>query len=112
MTILCLNTLNSLHEATGDVFHEILDTYLKDAKLNIDSIFSSSQSLDTDELLRLVHRLKGSSRNVGARELADLCESFERDLRNGVHGDLEQQVASISTSFENTLPLLQSYLES
>ena len=112
MTILCQNTINSLHEATGDVFHEILDTYLKDAQLNMESIFSSSRSHDTDELLLLVHRLKGSSRNVGARELADLCESFERDLRNGVHSDLDQRVAIISTSFENTLPLLQSYLES
>ena len=111
MTILCRNTLDSLHEATGDVIHEILDTYLNDAKLNIESIYSSLQSHDTDELLRLVHRLKGSSRNVGARELADLCESFERDLRNGEHGNLEQRVALISASFENTLPLLQSYLE-
>jgi len=111
MTILCQTTLHSLHDATGDVFHEIIDTYLTDAQLNIESMFASFRSRDTDQLLRLVHTLKGSSRNVGARELADLCESFERDLRNGEHSNLEKRVAIISTSFENTLPLLQGYLE-
>ena len=110
MSILCQNTINSLREATGEVFDMILDTYMKDAQKNVESMIVSSQSHDTDELLRLTHTLKGSSRNVGASELADLCESLEKDLRNGEHSDLDQRVTNISTSFENTLPLLQTYL--
>ena len=110
MTLLCQNTINNLQEATGDVFQEILDIYLKDAQQNIKSMISSSLSHDADQLLRLAHTLKGSSRNIGASELADLCETFEKDLRNGEHGNLEQRVTMISSSFENTLPLLQKYL--
>jgi len=111
MTLLCQNTIDRLQEATGDVFHEILDIYLKDAQKNLESIIASLLSHDTEKLLRLAHTLKGSSRNVGAIELSDLCESLEMDLRNGEHSNLDQRVNLISSSFENTLPLLQGYIK-
>lgn len=111
MTLVCQNTINSLHEATGDVFQEILDIYLKDAQMNIEAMIASSLLHDTDQLLHLAHTLKGSSRNVGTIELANLCESLEMDLRNGEHSNLDQRVNLISSSFKNTLPLLQGYIK-
>ena len=110
MTLLCQSTISSLQEATGDVFQEILGIYLKDAQQNLESMIASSQSHDTDQLLRLVHTLKGSSRNVGASELADLCESFEKDLRNAEYSNLDQRITIIRSTFEDTLPLLQGYI--
>ena len=108
MSPLCLDTLKSLHDATGDVFIEILNIYFADARSNIDSMRLLALKNDNDQLLRLAHTLKGSSRNIGARDLADTCEIFEKLLRSGTPCDLNQQVTLIN--YESTLPYLHEYL--
>ena len=111
MTPLCQDTLNSLHEATGEVFHDILNIYISDARDNINTLMQVAQKDDPEQLLRLVHTLKGSSRNVGAHELGEICESFEKILRNKEQCDITAHVDLINTAYETAVPLLQKYLD-
>jgi HPt (histidine-containing phosphotransfer) domain-containing protein len=111
MSPLCHDTLNSLHEATGEVFQDILNIYISDARNNIDTLLQIAEQNEHEQLLRLVHTLKGSSRNVGARELGEICESFEKLLRSEEQCDISKHVEQINTAYETTVPLLQKYLD-
>jgi len=107
---LCHNTLKNLHDATGDVFYEILTIYIDGAITNINALKLALKENDTDQLLRLAHTLKGSSRNVGASKTAQLCESFEKILRDNEQCDFQNHIDLIQSSYETSLPLLRKYL--
>jgi len=108
---LCITTLNNLRDATGEVFDEILKIYIDDATININLLRTASKENNFDQLIRLTHTLKGSSRNVGAIKTAELCESFEKSLKENPSCDLEMHINLIQSSNESSLPLLKKQFE-
>jgi len=74
-----------LREALGEdarhVVDEILGMYLHDSEPLVGEVLSAHQAADADALARLLHRLKGSSAQVGAQRLSNLCLKAESALR-------------------------------
>ena len=72
--------------------------YLDKAREQVVAIEKAAKSGDTDEILRVAHQLKGSSANLGASALAELCGQIENVATNGTYGmdslvaDLERQL--------------------
>lgn len=87
-----------LREAFGadakSVVDEILLLYLQDSEPLVGDILAAQASKDTEALERLLHRLKGSSAQIGALRLSSLCREAEDALRGSGPG----------------APLLTSYL--
>ncbi len=72
-------------DAAGDakaVVVEILTIFLQDSEPLIGEILSAHAAADRQALERLLHRLKGSSAQVGALRLSSLCLRAELALRD------------------------------
>ena len=52
---------------------------------------------DTKTLLAIAHALRGSSGNLGATRLADLCSRLEAELRNASVASADEYLSKIET---------------
>ena len=65
-------------ESEPDLIVELIDLYLEDAPRRIASLHEAAAVADEKGLRRAAHTLKGSSANLGALRIAELCEQIER----------------------------------
>lgn len=95
------HTLEQLHELVdGDDTSFLLDlfeSYLSTAR---ESIQTLREQADQDVLRRAAHTLKGSSLNVGAARVADLCKALEQELRATHPADLRGQIERIEAQVQ------------
>lgn len=61
---------------------DVFDTYIKGGKEALINLKSSLDSQDYDKMIHWSHKLKGSSRMIGARSVESLAEQFEKDSRS------------------------------
>lgn len=71
---------------------DLFESYLSTAKDNITLLRGE---VDHEVLRRAAHTLKGSSLNVGASRVAELCRHLESQLRAELPADMPEQVDQI-----------------
>jgi HPt (histidine-containing phosphotransfer) domain-containing protein len=84
------NVLSTLRDVMEDEFPTLLEVFLKDSDERIDAFHQSLNPADpaapaAPDLLALglnAHSFKGSSSNMGAVHLADLCRQLEELARS------------------------------
>lgn len=84
------NVLSTLRDVMEDEFPTLLEVFLKDSDERIDALHQSLNPADpaapaAPDLLALglnAHSFKGSSSNMGAVHLADLCRQLEELARS------------------------------
>lgn len=64
-------------EGEPDLIVELIDLYLEDAPRRIAALREALAAMDESGLKRAAHTLKGSSANLGARRVAELCSQLE-----------------------------------
>jgi diguanylate cyclase (GGDEF)-like protein len=69
--------LTTLRENAGNAYLEMIEVYLEDQVLYLDTVDKAVKEEDRQLLKRIVHTLKSSSRHFGARKFSDLCEMIE-----------------------------------
>jgi len=84
-----LELLAELEEIMEEEFPTLLETFLADAQKHYQQIGSTWQNVDFDGLRRSAHSLKGSSANIGASALADLCATLEAQAHAQETGSTE-----------------------
>jgi two-component system sensor histidine kinase/response regulator len=73
-----LEQIRDLQEAGGsDFLTELIDIYLKDSAVLMDRIQKGLAGDESQPLRKSLHSLKGSSGNLGAYQLAELCGNME-----------------------------------
>src|SRR5258708_15548373 len=91
-----LNAFEELQSDDGsDLIVELIDLYLKDAPQRMLAIREAALANDWVLLKRAVHNLKGSSANLGVRQVAQTCkelEGIECEHSPEVVGELLQQM--------------------
>lgn len=100
------HTLEQLHELVeGDdtsFLFDLFESYLSTAR---ESIQMLREEVDQDVLRRAAHTLKGSSLNVGAVRVAELCKVLEQQLRathpDDLRGQLERIEAQVQQVHDN-----------
>jgi HPt (histidine-containing phosphotransfer) domain-containing protein len=94
-------TLEQLRELIdGDdtsFLNDLFESYLSTAKDSIDSLRGDT---DQEVLRRAAHTLKGSSLNIGASRVADLCRQLENALRSQPPADLLARVEQIESGVQ------------
>ena len=105
-----VGVLKSLQELLGDNFALLIETYLTDSQKRIERLHQAYNADDMDEISSEVHGLKGSSRNLGANQIGDLCEVLEKEARQGAIINKEQQLAAIESNFAAVTAQLSVYL--
>ncbi len=91
-----------------DIVGELIDLYLKDSKRRFSEIERALGRADAPALTDAAHALKGSSLNLGARPLGDLCRRIEEACSQGSIGTaaglvlkLEQELSRVSRALRS-----------
>ncbi|KNX76771.1 Hpt domain-containing protein [Pseudomonas sp. BW16M2] len=70
--------LSDLREVMEDGYLQLLETFLEDSERRLSQLHEAK---DADELGLAAHSFKGSSSNMGAVGLAELCQQLEERVR-------------------------------
>ena len=105
-----LEGLKKFQEADEpDFVTELIDLFLEDTAVQLESLKVAVSKNDVTEVRRLAHLVKGSSGNIGAVGLAELCQEMETtDLGTFAHDSfgqtlllkLEEEFRQVSEAFK------------
>ncbi len=102
-------TLNTLKQVMEDDFGLLLETFKQDSTERLKKLYEVVQGTDADLIRRSAHSFKGSSSNVGAKQLSALCAALEKKaLAGDLHG-LTEDVQAIEQEFLLVQSLLDSF---
>jgi HPt (histidine-containing phosphotransfer) domain-containing protein len=102
-------TFEGLLEAVGGdraFIVELIDTYVADAPLQLQSMRAATVAGSAADLVRPVHTLKSSSASLGALTLADLCGSIEARARAGEVEGAATAVGNVALALDAVLTAL------
>lgn len=88
-------SLNGLKEVMGEEFPLLVDTFINDSDVRIETIRDAVNAADPEAIRRTSHSLKGSASNMGATQLTQLCRELEdmgHDGRSDGAEDILQKV--------------------
>jgi histidine phosphotransfer protein HptB len=91
--------LRELQVVMGDDFGKLLQTFATDSAARINAIQQTAAAADSEALRRAAHSFKGSSGNMGARQLSDLCRQIEDFARDGVIEPCMPLIAELTNEF-------------
>ena len=78
---------------------ELIDTFIGDAKTQIEALQAAGAAGDIAAVVRPAHSLKSNAANVGATVLGDLCRTLEVDARAGDVPDMATRIEAVETEF-------------
>ncbi|KAI2694501.1 Hpt domain-containing protein [Pseudomonas sp. TNT3] len=100
------DVLVALQEVMEDEYPMLLDTFLADSEERLSLL---RQQKDAGQLMETAHSFKGSSSNMGAVRLADLCHELEHCAKEQ-HPlpELEKLIGEIDREFAVVRPLYEA----
>lgn len=96
--------LSALREVMEDDYPLLLDTFLADSEERLRLLHKAS---DAYQLIITAHSFKGSSSNMGAIRLAELCHQLELRAKESSLGGIKKLVAEIDGEFAIVRPLFK-----
>jgi diguanylate cyclase (GGDEF)-like protein/PAS domain S-box-containing protein len=97
-----------LHQLVGREFTGILRIFFDETPGLIATLQQAVTSGDSEQAMRIAHRMKSSSASMGALRLSDACREIELSARAGVIGD---RVYELATRLDNEFEHLRIELE-
>ena len=94
-----LEALAVLKEIMEDEFTALVHTYLTDAQGRIALMHELLEQQNLDEISKNAHSLKGSSSNLGASLLTDLCFQVEQRSKKDQTEGLDMLIKQIHEEF-------------
>lgn len=104
-------TLASLWEmqaaAETDLLSELLQLFRSDAEPLLQSLAQAVAEDDPEGQRRAAHGLKGAAANLGARQLAALCQELEQRGRAGTTEGARELLATVETEYPRVVQALE-----
>jgi len=94
--------ISNLKELFGEGFEGIVSTYFEDFESKSQALDAALKSKDFDVVLKLAHSLKGSSLNMGATGLANVCFQVEMASKSSNFQRIEQQNLELQKLYPQT----------
>ena len=91
-----------LQELVGDdreTIREFLTEYLASAQTQFDALKTAFEARDMRHVSAITHKLKSSSRSVGALVLGDLCAGIENAGKEGDDSFIDEQMTELETTW-------------
>lgn len=101
--------LATLQDVMEDDFALLVDTFISDSGERIRSLHSSIPAKDADVIRRTAHSFKGSSSNIGAAYLAELCGLMEAQALAANLEALPLHLVEIEAEFTQVVALLKAF---
>ena len=98
------DVLSALQEVMEDEYPLLLDTFLADSQERLRQLHKAGDAI---ALIATAHSLKGSSSNMGAIRLAELCHQLEQQAKELSPGDIKELVAEIGGELAVVGPLYE-----
>jgi HPt (histidine-containing phosphotransfer) domain-containing protein len=89
---------------------ELLEAFLHSARRQAAELNAASVAGDARQVGALAHKLKSSSRSVGALRLGDLCEDLEETGRAGDRGAVKDLIAPFQTELQRVIDQVEALL--
>jgi HPt (histidine-containing phosphotransfer) domain-containing protein len=100
-----LDVLSALREVMEDEFSTLIDTFLADSEERLKVLrVADSVALFVDT----AHSFKGSSSNMGAVRLTELCHRLEQQASSSSCTDVQELVREIDREFADIRPLYEA----
>lgn len=104
-------TLHTLQEVMEDQFPSLIKTFIQDSEDRIHCLQKALATQDSEALRRQAHSFKGSCHNLGAVQLAALCQTMEDGGRSGEIDGLEHLLVDIQQEFAHLKSILAHFTE-
>ena len=105
-----VEALEELKEVMEDEFSVLIETYLEDSVVRLDSLKDAVGSLDTEAVRKEAHSFKGSSGNIGAPKLADLCRRLEDMGKDGDVKDASPLLDEIVVEYQEVKSIMENMI--
>jgi HPt (histidine-containing phosphotransfer) domain-containing protein len=104
------SVLTTLQEVMEDEYPTLLDVFLKDSESRISRLrqLMGAAAFDLQELSLMAHSFKGSSGNMGALRLAELCCELEERSRRGELEGLGELLAALDSEYSTVRRLFDA----
>ena len=99
------SVLIALQEVMEDEYPELLNVFLRDSEERLRVLRKAEDSV---QLMNCAHSFKGSSSNMGAVHLAELCRELEQCAREKKLANIEKLVKKIDSEFAIVRPLYEA----
>ncbi|MCK8665843.1 Hpt domain-containing protein [Pseudomonas azerbaijanoccidens] len=96
------DVLSALREVMEEEFSTLIDTFLVDCEARLQSLRQADSAAQLNEI---AHSFKGSSSNMGAVRLAELCSTLEHNAKTLATVDIDRLIADIESEFALVRPL-------
>jgi HPt (histidine-containing phosphotransfer) domain-containing protein len=107
-----INGLKELREpGQPDPLKELVELFFKDAQPRLQLMEEAAAAGDLPTLGAAAHTLKGSASNLGARRLATLCASLEKQAKETETAKAAKTLAGVKAELERVRELLTTELE-
>ena len=111
VTHLDMVAIEELKEVMEDEFPVLIETYLRDSVVRLDMIQMALERNDADALRKAAHSFKGSSGNIGACQLEQLCAQLEKLGNCGDVTEAQDLFPMIKSEYHEVKGLMKSILQ-
>jgi HPt (histidine-containing phosphotransfer) domain-containing protein len=102
--------LAELRDVMEDEFDILIQTYISDSRERIQALHQALSDNDADAFAKTAHSFKGSSINIGAARLGELCLQVERCGREGDLEAARQSMMALEAEFATVRRLMEESL--
>ncbi|MET1069042.1 MAG: Hpt domain-containing protein [Pseudomonas prosekii] len=99
------DVLSALQEVMEGEYSTLLDTFIADSEERLRVLRKAD---DAVQLMNAAHSFKGSSSNMGATRLAELCNELEQRAKDQKLSGIEKLVGEIDGEFAIVRPLYEA----
>src|SRR5210317_1409875 len=101
------NTISNLRTALDEGIFELFNKFISDSPNAIKRIDIAVENMDTQEIAKAAHYLKGSAGNIGAIALSNACKKLEILATNNDTASMLNQVDELKVIYSATTRYMQ-----
>ncbi|MGB3610096.1 MAG: Hpt domain-containing protein [Cellvibrio sp.] len=102
--------LTTLKDVMESDFMLLIETFVTDSRERIRNLHELVPQGDAEVIRRAAHSFKGSSSNIGASRLAELCSQIEVQALTGNLDIIPELLAEAEVEFTRVTTLLQEFI--
>ncbi len=102
--------LAELQDVMEDEFEMLIRTYLNDSQERIDSLKGAMMDGDSGAFAKTAHSFKGSSINIGAPRLGELCREAEEAGKSDSLNEAPAVLEAIKSEFQRVTNALNALM--
>ena len=102
--LLSLKELNEPGE--DDIVTELIDIFITHTPKTLVRLRESQTSQNRDDIVKLAHKLKGSSANLGALFMRQICQQLEEEGQTISWEEIDQKISMIEDMYQKVSKIL------